>query len=50
MVTPIGTVLRAVTGDCDPIYGRCRCGLPYCLQKVTSHGRLLPQSLVTGSL
>ena len=25
----ISTVLRAVTGDCDPVYGGCRCGLPY---------------------
>ena len=27
VVTPISTVLRAVTGDCNPIYGGCRCGL-----------------------
>jgi len=24
VVTPISTVLRAVTGDCNPIYGGCR--------------------------
>ena len=26
---PISTVLRAATGDCDPVYGGCRCGLLY---------------------
>ena len=35
VVTPISTVLRAATGDCDPVYGGCRCGLPYYSVKVT---------------
>ena len=38
VVTPISTVLRAATGNCDPVYGGCRCGLPYYsiyYQKVT---------------
>ena len=39
MVTPISTVLRAATGDCDPVYGRCRCGVPY-YQKVTQSRRI----------
>ena len=29
VVTPISTILTAVTRDCDPVYGRCRCGLMY---------------------
>lgn len=29
VVTPIGTMLRATTGDCDPICSGCRCGIPY---------------------
>ena len=29
VVTSISTVLRAATGDCDPVYGGCRRGLPY---------------------
>ena len=38
VVMPISTVLRAATGNCDPVYGGCRCGLPYYsvyYQKVT---------------
>ena len=47
VVTPISTVLRAATGDCDPVYGGCRCGLPYYsvyYQKSRSHGGFLRRS------
>ena len=29
VATPISTVLWDATGNCYPIYGGCRCGLPY---------------------
>jgi len=29
VATPISTILWDATGDCYPIYGGCRCGLPY---------------------
>jgi len=42
-------VLRSATRDCDPVYSRCRCGLPYfphILQKKSHrHSRILPWSL-----
>ena len=47
VVTPICTILRAATGDCDPVYGRCRCGLPYYFvyyQKVTQSRWILRRS------
>ena len=55
MVTPISTVLRALTGDCHPIYDRCKCGLPHGLpllsvvykKKVTRSQWIF--SVVTGS-
>ena len=50
VVTPISAVLRAVTGDCDPIYGGCRCGLPYYsvyYQKITQSRWIF--TTVTGS-
>ena len=37
MVTPISTVLRAATGNCDPVYSGCRCGLPYYSVYYKSH-------------
>ena len=33
--TLISTALRVVTGDYDPVYGGCRCGLPYSIKKGT---------------
>ena len=27
VVTAISTILRAATGDCDPVNGKCRCGM-----------------------
>ena len=50
VVTPISAVLRAATGDCDPVYGGCRCGLPYYYvyyQKVTQSRWIF--ATVTGS-
>ena len=47
----MSVVLRAATGDCDPVYGGCRCGLPYFLvfyKKVTQSQRIF--ATVTGSL
>ena len=41
VVTPISAVLRAATGDCDPVYGGCRCGLPYYNYTIL---RILPKS------
>ena len=38
VVTPISTVLRAAIGDCDPVYGRCRCGIPYAAETSHRHG------------
>lgn len=35
VVTLISTALRAMTGDYDPVYGGCRCGLPYSIKKGT---------------
>jgi len=46
----ISVVLRAATGDCDPVYGGCRCGLPYFLvshKKVAQSWRIF--ATVTGS-
>ena len=52
--TPISTVLRAVTGDCDLVYSGCRCGLPYyslyTTKKSHSHGGFLRRCRVTSSL
>jgi len=48
LVTPISTALRAVTKDCDPVYGGCRCGLlyfPYWKKKSHSHSRSFAGSL-----
>ena len=51
MVTPIST---AATDDCDPVYGGCRCGLPYYsiyYQKVTqSRWIFCDGHRITGSL
>ena len=47
MVTPISTVLRAVTGDCDPYTADADvayCITPYTTKKSCSHGRFLPWS------
>ena len=49
LVTPIkGTVIRAMTGDCDPVYGRCRCGLLYVLPYIlpTKKGSNCSKSLL----
>ena len=44
MVTPISAVLRAATGDCDPVYGGCRCVTPYTTKKSRSHSGFLRRS------
>ena len=54
VVTPISTVLRAVTRHSDPVYGGCRCGLPYFpifYKRVTQiYSRFCHSYWVTGSL
>jgi len=50
VVTPISAILRAATGDCDPVYGGYRCGLLYFLvfyKKVMQSRRIF--ATVTGS-
>ena len=50
---PISTVLRAATGDCDPVYGGCSCGMDVAYY-ITPHTTRVMQSqwhfaTVTGS-
>ena len=47
MVTPIRTILRAATGDCDPYaanVGVAYCITPYTTEKSCSHGGFLRRS------
>ena len=54
VVTPIRTICRAATGDCDPIYGGCM-GVAYCITPYTtktshSHSGFCDGHRVAGSL
>ena len=50
VLTPICAVRRATTGDCDPVYGGCRCGLLYFLYSTKkSHTVTADFATVTGS-